>query len=89
MKALDDKLVRDDLWHVVLGYIVENDYKPVFDRKLEKYDERNRPMFKMEWLSYEQYKELLNEAVKYFLDGSLDITEETLENFLENDSTFI
>lgn len=86
MKPLKDKFVSDHLWYMVLSYLNEVRYKWVYDRHLERYDEtvpvhRRLPMFKLEWLNYEQFKELVKDAVEHFENQTEDITEENIDKY--------
>lgn len=88
MKALKDKFVSDHLWYMVLAYLNQVRFKWVYDRHLERYDydesvpaNQRFPQFKLEWLTYEQFQELVNDAVQFLLDQTEDITEENIERY--------
>ena len=90
MKALKDKFVSDQLWYMVLAYLHQVDFKWVFDRHLERYDydesvsvHKRFPQFKLEWLTYDQFQELVSDATQFFLDQSEEITEETIDLYTE------
>lgn len=86
MKALKDKFVSDHLWYMVLAYLQEVKYKWVYDRHLERYDEtlpihQRFPMFHLGWLDYEQFQELVKDAVEHFQNQTEDITEENIDKY--------
>lgn len=86
MKPLKDKFVSDYLWYLVLSYLHEVKFKWVYDRHLERYDEsvpihRRLPMFKLEWLDYGQFQELVKDAVEHFQNQTEDITEENIDKY--------
>ena len=86
MKALKDKFVSDHLWYLVLAYLNQVKFKWVYDRHLERYDEsvpihRRLPMFKLEWLDYGQFQELVKDAVEHFQNQTEDITEENIDKY--------
>ena len=88
MKALKDKFVSDHLWYLVLAYLHDVNFKWVYGRHLERYDEsvpvhQRFPQFKLEWLTYDQFQELVSDAVQFLLDQSEDITEETIDLYAE------
>jgi len=88
MKALKDKFVSDHLWYLVLSYLHQVKFKWVFDRHLERYDEslpihQRFPQFQLEWLTYDQFQELVKDAVEHFQNQTEDITEETIEKYAE------
>ena len=88
MKAIQDKFVSDHLWYMVLAYLHEVRYKWVYDRNLEMYDvslppHQRFPQFSLEWLTYEQFQELVKDAVEYLLGRSEDITEESIDKYAE------
>ena len=88
MKALKDKFVSDHLWYLVLAYLHEVKFKWVYDRHLERYDEslpvhQRFPMFQVGWLTYDQFQELVKDAVEHFQSQTEDITEETIEKYAE------
>jgi hypothetical protein len=86
MKALKDKFVSDHLWYLVLAYLHEVKFKWVYDRHMERYDEtlpihQRLPMFHLEWLDYEQFQELVKDAVEHFQNQTEDITEENINKY--------
>ena len=86
MKVLKDKFVSDHLWYLALAYLNEVDLKWVYDRHLERYDEsvpihQRRPMFHLGWLNYEQFQELIKDAVEHFQNQTKDITEENINKY--------
>lgn len=86
MKALKDKFVSDHLWYLVLAYLNQVKFKWVYDRHLERYDEsvpihRRLPMFKLEWLDYGQFQELVKDAVEHFQNQTEDITKENIDKY--------
>ena len=90
MKALKDKFVSDHLWYMVLAYLNQVRFKWVYDRHLERYDYdesvpvcQRFPQFQLEWLTYEQFQELVKDATQFLLDQSEDITEETIDLYAE------
>ena len=90
MKALKDKFVSDHLWYLVLAYLHEVKFKWVFDRHLERYDydesvpvHQRFPQFQLEWFTYDQFQELVKDAVEHFQNQTEDITEETIEKYAE------
>lgn len=90
MKVLKDKFVSDHLWYMVLAYLHQVHFKWVYDRHLERYDydesvppHQRFPQFQLEWLTYEQFKELVNDALQFFMGQSEDITEETIDKYAE------
>jgi hypothetical protein len=84
MKEIKDKFVPDHAWYFVVAYLHQTGFQPIYDRKLEKYDEKTGfPIFQMEWVNWETFKELMNEAVSYFEEHAEDITEETIDKYAE------
>ena len=90
MKALKDKFVSDHLWYMVLAYLHQVRFKWVYDRRLERYDYSETipayqrfPQFQLEWLTYEQFQELVSDATQFLLSQSEDITEENIEKYVE------
>ena len=86
MKKIKDKYVPNPMFFFVLEYLNATGCKPVFDRKWESYDlsvpqHERRPMFSLRWTTYEQFKELFDEAVQYFESISEDITPETEKKY--------
>ena len=86
MKALKDKFVSDHLWYLALAYLNEVDLKWVYDHHLERYDEsvpvhQRRPMFHLGWLNYEQFQELIKDAIEHFQSQTEDITEENIDKY--------
>ena len=88
MKELKDKFISDHLYYMVLAYLHQVRYKWVYDRHLERYDydesvpaNQRFPQFKLEWLTYEQFQELVNDAVQFLMSQSEDITEENIERY--------
>lgn len=72
MKQLKDKKVSDHLFYLVLAYLDDVDCKPIYDRHLERYDERGRPMFSLRDIEYSDFIALVSEAVEYFKTQSED-----------------
>ena len=90
MKELKDKFVSDHLWYMVLAYLHQVKFKWVYDRKLERYDydesvpkHQRFPQFHLDWLTYEQFQELVKDAVQFLMSQSEDITEETIDKYAE------
>lgn len=83
MKTIKDKFVPDDVWYFVRGYIEERDFKPIFDRHLEQYNDKGFPLFTMEWLPYDIFEILAHEAVLYYMQHVEDITEENIDKYAE------
>lgn len=84
MKEIKDKFVPDHAWYFVLAYLHDTRFQPIYDRKLEKYDEKTGfPVFQIGWVDWETFKELLNEAVAYFTEHAEDITEENIDKYAE------
>lgn len=88
MKALKDKYVSDHLWYMVLAYLHQVQFKWVYDRHLERYDypdtvpvAQRFPQFSLEWLTYEQFQELVKDAVEFLMGQSEEITEETIDKY--------
>ena len=86
MKALKDKYVSDHLWYMALAYLNQVNFQWAYDRHLERYDKtlpkhQRRPMFRLEWLTYEQFLELIHDATQFLIDQSRDITEETIDMY--------
>lgn len=91
MKTLKDKFVSDHLWYMVLAYLHQVRFKWVYDRHLERYDypetippHQRFPQFQLEWLTYEQFQELVNDAVQFLMSQSEDITEENIDKYAED-----
>lgn len=85
MKTLKDKFVSPHLWYVVLAYLHESRFQIVYDNHWETYDkESGHPLFYLEWLNYEQFRTVVDAAIKWFLDQSKDITEENIEIYAED-----
>ena len=83
MKPIKDKFVNDQLCYMVLEYLDSNNFKPIYDRRWEKYDEKTkRPYFKLEMLDYNQFSEIAKEAFEWYMSLSEEITSETLEKYL-------
>lgn len=72
MKQLKDKQVSDHLFYLVLAYLDETNCKPIYDRHLERYDERGRTMFSLRDIEYSDFIALVSEAVEYFKTQSED-----------------
>ena len=84
MKTLKDKFVSEHLWYMVLAYLHDTKFQIVYDNKWETYDEKTgMPQFTLGWLNHEQFKYVVQTAVKYFIDQSKDITEENIEKYAE------
>lgn len=88
MKKLKDKFISDHLYYMVLAYLHQVRYQWVYDRHLERYDydvpaHQRFPQFKLEWLTYEQFQELVQDATQFLLGQSEDITEETIDKYAE------
>jgi hypothetical protein len=90
MKELKDKFISDHLYYMVLAYLHQVRYKWVYDRHLERYDydesvptHQRFPQFKLEWLTYDQFQELVSDATQFLLNQSEDITEETIDRYAE------
>ena len=82
MKTLQDKFVSDHLWYLVLAYMHATGYKCV--DQYTKYDEKTGlPEFHLGWLTYEQFKKLAEDATRFFLALSEDITEENIDKYAE------
>ena len=77
---------RDHLWYLALAYLDEVHDQWAYDRHLEKYDEtlpvhRRLPMFHLDWLNYEQFQELIKDAIEHFQSQTEDITEENIDKY--------
>jgi hypothetical protein len=90
MKELKDKFVSDHLWYMVLAYLHQVNFKWVYDHHLEKYDydesvpkHQRFPKFHLDWLTYDQFQELVSDATKFLLEQSEDITEENIDKYAE------
>ena len=66
MKQLKDKQVSDHLFYLVLAYLDETDWDPVYNRNLEQYNEDGRPRFSLRDVEYSIFEELVDEAVVWF-----------------------
>lgn len=85
MKTLKDKFVAPHLWYMVLAYLHETGFQIVYDNHWETYDEKTgMPKFMLGWLNHEQFKYVVQTAVKYFIDQSKDITEENIEKYSDD-----
>ena len=73
MKTLKDIKVSDHLFYLVLTYLDETGYKPIYKRHLETYNENGRPMFSLRTIPYDIFIELVDEAVIYFKNQSKEI----------------
>lgn len=84
MKEIKDKFITSDSYYFVLGYLDKTRYQPIFDRHLEWYEEGDPfPKWGMSECTFETFKELLEETVKYNLEHCEDITEETIDKYAE------
>ena len=90
MREIKDRFVRSNMWYFVLGYLNDTHYQPIVDRHLEQYDNESVGMygfpnmkFKMEWMSFELFNELAQEAIAYYNSQAVEITEETNEKYAE------
>lgn len=86
MKALKDKFVSDHLYYLALAYLNQVNFQWAYDRHLERYDvsvpvHQRRPMFQVGWLTYEQFQELVKDAVEHFQSQTEDITEENIDKY--------
>ena len=82
MKELKDKFVSDHLYYLVLQYINDTEFEPIYKRHLERYESNlTPPTFSLSWVDYSVFKELVSEAVSYFESKSEEITEETIEKY--------
>lgn len=82
MKTIKDKFVPDDLWYFVLAYLDRTRYQPIYDRHLEKYDEKTGfPVFTISWLTSDIFEELAHEAVLYYMQKMEDITLENIDKY--------
>lgn len=85
MKAIKDKIVADDLYYFVLAYIDASwnfHLEPLKKRDLLKYDEKTgQPMFKMAWLEYKDFVDLVHEGMEFMLSKSEELTLENIDKF--------
>ncbi len=90
MKEIKDRFVPANIWYFVCGYLNDTRYGPIFSRHLERYNEEVKdmygnptPEYKMAWMDFELFKELANEAVRYYSGQAVEITEETIDKYAE------
>ena len=83
MKTLKDKFVSDNLWYLVLAYMHDTEFKVV--EKWTKYNERELPVFHLEWLNYKEFSKLVKDAVEFFLNQSRKLQKRILKNLLKNE----
>ena len=82
MKTIKDKFVPDDLWYFVLAYLNRTRYQPIYDRHLEKYDEKTGfPQYSMSWMESDLFEILAHEAVIYYMQHMEDITLENIDKY--------
>ena len=75
MKEIKDRFVPANAWYFVCGYLNDTRYEPIFRRHLERYSDEAKdmygnptPMYKMAWMDFELFKEILF-AQKVFLQS--------------------
>ena len=88
MKKIKDRFIPNAMFYFVLEYMNATNCQPIFDRHWETYDlsvpqHERRPMFSLRWTTYTQFKELFDEAVRYFDSKAEDITPETEKKYGE------
>lgn len=90
MKEIKDRFVPANLWYFVCGYLNDTRYQPIFDRHLERYDEKvlgpygkPAPQYQMAWMDFELFQELAKEAVEYYASNAVEITEENIDKYAE------
>ena len=71
MKTLKDKFVSDCLWYLVVDYMNDTRYKVV--EKWIRYDERGSPIFHLEWLTYEEFSQLVKFDYRGLIEEGLAI----------------
>lgn len=83
MKTLKDKFVPDHLWYLVLAYMHDTDFKVIM--KWAKYDKKTGlPEFHLEWLTFEEFSGLAQDAVRFYIGEAKDITEENIDKYAED-----
>ena len=90
MKEIKDRFVPANAWYFVIGYLNDTRYEPILKRHLERYDENVKDMYghptwryHMEWMDFELFKELLQEAFEFYTSNAVEITEETIGKYAE------
>ena len=84
MKEFKDAFISDNAYYFLLGYLNETKFQPIYNRHLEKYDEKTgHPTFCTSWMTKEQAFELLEEAIKYYFTMTEEITLENIEKYLD------
>lgn len=84
MKEFKDAFISDNAYYFLIGYLNETDFEPIYRRHLEKYDpSTGRPQFHSEWLTEEQFFDILQEAVEYYKAHAEDITLDNIEKYGE------
>ena len=53
--------------------------------KWTKYNERELPVFHLEWLNYKEFSKLVKDAVEFFLNQSRKLQKRILKNLLKNE----
>lgn len=82
MKAIKDKIVISDAYYFVLAYLHATDFAPIKSRNLCEFDKiTGRPIFKMDMLDYETFKELFNDGMNWMLNKSEDLTLENIDKY--------
>ena len=89
MKEIKDRFVPANAWYFVCGYLNDTRYEPIFRRHLERYSDEEKdmygnptPMYKMAWMDFDLFKEILHEAGEYYASKAEEMTEENIEKFL-------
>ena len=90
MKEIKDRFVPANAWYFVCGYLNDTRYEPIFRRHLERYSDEAKdmygnptPMYKMAWMDFELFKEILREAGDYYASKAEEMTDENIEKYLE------
>lgn len=90
MKEIKDRFVPSNAWYFVCAYLNDTRNEPIFRRHLERYSDEAKdmygnptPMYKMAWMDFELFKELLHEAGEYYASKAEEMTDENIEKYLE------
>lgn len=91
MKEIKDRFVRSNAWYFVIGYLNDTHYEPILRRHLERYDENNKDMYghptwsyHMEWMDFELFKEIFQEALAYYTSTAEEMTDENIKKYFEH-----
>lgn len=82
MKAIKDKIVMSDAYYFVLAYLNATNFAPVQAKGLCKFDQRTgHPIFRMNMLDYETFKELFYDGMHWMLSKSQKLTLENIDKY--------